>query len=129
MHSSILSSSGRSNNEIPNSQNDSEKAYQNFSKETKLDLRKVVSSDSRSKELEIKEDKTVEYDDFTENQKGYINKLLDEKLDIQREKMINYFQNIQLEMIRQFQMQYLELSDVIEGAVEGRKKEEFYDKY
>lgn len=80
-------------------------------------------------EPDAKDEKIIEYDDFTEKQKKYIDKLLNDKLSTQKEKMIEYFQSVQLEMVRQFQLQYLELSDVLENAVEEKQKRDFYDKY
>ena len=81
------------------------------------------------KETEIKDEKMIEYDDFTDKQKGYISNLLEEKLTLQRERMLNHFQNMQIEMVRQFQIQYLEIAETIEKAVENKKKREFFDKY
>ena len=88
-----------------------------------------MKKEIRIEKLEIKDEKLIEFDDFTDIQKSYITNLLDEKLSIQREKMMDYFQNLQLEMIRQFQMQFLEISDVIEEAVEQKKKKDFFEKY
>jgi hypothetical protein len=41
-------------------------------------------------------------DDFTEDQKEYINQVLEDKLSLQKERLLGCFQNLQIEMIRQF---------------------------
>jgi hypothetical protein len=57
------------------------------------------------------QDDFEEFDDFTDQQKEFIQRIMDRKLGDQKEKLVGYFQNMQIEMIRQFQIQYLELSD------------------
>ena len=75
---------------------------------------KELEKDVNMLDIDMRQDDFEEFDDFTDQQKEYIGEILDSKLSQQREKMMNYFQNVQLEMLRQFQIQYLELSQVIE---------------
>lgn len=70
-------------------------------------------------------DNFKEIDDFTDQQKEYIQKLLDNKLDDQKERLMGYFQNMQIEMIRQFQIQYLELSQVIDDVLDSKNRNKF----
>jgi hypothetical protein len=122
MHGSVVSSSSRSNMkevEIPPIIQIPENNI--FEDDFKSDFRML--------DVEMKDDKMLEYDDFTQDQKQYVENLLDDKLSQQREKMMDYFQNMQIEMIRQFQIQYLELTDVIEGAVKTKERNKFINKY
>jgi hypothetical protein len=122
MHSSVVSSSSRSNVkeiEIPPIIQIPENNI--FEDDFKNDYRML--------DVEMKDDKMLEYDDFTQDQKQYVENLLDNKLSQQREKMMDYFQNMQIEMIRQFQIQYLELTDVIEVAVKTKERNKFINKY
>lgn len=68
-------------------------------------------------------------DEFTDQQKEFVSELLDEKLTEQRDKLMNYFQNMQLEMIRQFQIQYLELADVIDSTIESKNRKRFINPF
>lgn len=121
MHSSVISSSSRSNIkevEIPPIKRIPDNAYEDDMKD-----------DFRMMDVEMKDDRMSEFDDFTTDQKQYIENLLQDKLTQQREKMMGYFQNMQIEMIRQFQIQYLELTDVIESAVKTKQRNKFINKY
>lgn len=115
MHSSVLSTSSNVNKPvippIPRIQEN------NFFEMEKSDL--------RSMDVEMKDDRPSELDEFTDQQKEYIAKLLDEKLSRQRERMVSYFQNMQIEMIRQFQIQYLEMTEVMEEVIESKNRNKF----
>lgn len=84
-----------------------------------------TNEDFRLIDAEMRGDKAGDFDDFTDQQKEYISNVLDQKLAKQREKLTNYFQNMQIEMIRQFQIQYLELSQVIDDVVESKNRSKF----
>lgn len=121
MHSSVISSSSQSNIkeiEIPPIKRIPDNVYEDDMKD-----------DFRMMDVEMKDDRMSEFDDFTTDQKQYIENLLQDKLSQQREKMMDYFQNMQIEMIRQFQIQYLELTDVIENAVKTKQRNKFINKY
>ena len=65
--------------------------------------------------------------DFSEEQKRtifrFIDELLEEKLAAQKERMMSNFQNLQIEMIRQFQTQYEELSSTLAATLESGQKD------
>jgi hypothetical protein len=71
------------------------------------------------------QDDFEEFDDFTDQQKEFIQRVMDRKLGDQKEKLVGYFQNMQIEMIRQFQIQYLELSDWIDEAIQAKNRNKF----
>jgi hypothetical protein len=123
MHSSVLSSSSKTNKSnrmeippIPKIQQN------NFFEEDKEVGYRIM-------DVEMRDDKIDEFDDFTEQQKEYINSVLEEKLRNQREKLITYFQNMQIEMIRQFQIQQLELEQDIEDVIEAKNRSKFINKF
>ena len=122
MHSSVLSSKSKNNSNqleippIPKIQQN------NFFEEDKEVGYRIM-------DVEMRDDKIDEFDDFTEQQKEYINNILEEKLRNQRERMITYFQNMQVEMIRQFQIQQLELEQDIEDVIEAKNRTKFVNKF
>lgn len=63
------------------------------------------------------------------NKKSSLTKYLTNRLDEQRERLMSYFENIQIEMIRQFQMQYLELSDSIDEAIASKNRNKFINSF
>jgi hypothetical protein len=108
MHSSVLSSSSK--NEAHTFEPELEEEF------------KDVDVEMRPQE---EDEENIEFQDFSDDQKKYISKLLDEKLKIQKEKLSKYFQNMQIEMIRQFQIQYFELEQVIEDVIESKNRTKF----
>ena len=111
MHSSVLSTSSK--NEV-----------QTFEPEPEPEDFKDVDVEMRPQEEEEGEER-IEFQDFSEDQKKYISKLLDDKLKNQKEKLTKYFQNMQIEMIRQFQMQYFELEQMIDDVIESKNRTKF----
>lgn len=95
--------------------------HQRQDSDDNLNKRDIESIDA----VMAKQDELEEFVDFTDQQKEYIQKVIDSRLSEQREKLANYFQNMQIEMIRQFQIQYLDLVELIENAAKKKNKSRF----
>lgn len=107
MHSSVLSSSSK------NETHTFEPAQEEEFKDVDVEMMPHDEGEGEEK---------LEFQEFSEEQKKYISRLLDDKLKIQKEKLTKYFQNMQIEMIRQFQMQYFELEQVIDDVIESKNR-------
>jgi len=90
-----------------------------------FDMEEKDSNDFRMMDMDVKSSQVGQMNEFTDEQRQYIANLLDEKLTLQKEKLTTYFHNMQMEMLRQFQIQYMEIEESIENAVQVKKHKQF----